>query len=79
MRMIMMKLATAFAFTALMFTAACGNGTQAPKAGTLNQKLRMVSDDGRYYGTVEFDPIRGGRIYDAQGQLIGDIVPVQQR
>ena len=71
----MMKLATAFAFTALMFTAACGTN-EAPKAGTLNQKLRMVSDDNRYYGTVEFDPIHGGKVFDAQGKLIGDIVPV---
>jgi hypothetical protein len=49
--------------------------SEAPKAGTLSQKLRMVGDDARYYGTVEFDPIRGGKIYDAQGQWIGDIVP----
>ncbi len=60
-----------------MFTAACAPTQEAPKAGTLKQKLRMVSDDNRYYGTVEFDPIQGGKIYDAQGQLIGDIVPVK--
>lgn len=73
----MLKLATAFAITALMFTAACDN-REAPKAGTLNQKLRMVGDDNRYYGTVEFDPIRGGKVFDAQGTLIGDIVPVSK-
>lgn len=72
----MMKLAAAFALTALMFTAACSN-SEPPKAGTLNQKLRMISDDNRYYGTVEFDPIHGGKVYDAQGKLIGDIVPVK--
>lgn len=72
----MMKLATAFALTALMLTTACGPTTTAPKAGTLNQKLRMVSDDNRYYGTVEFDPIHGGKVYDAQGTLIGTVVPV---
>jgi hypothetical protein len=57
-----------------LILAACTR-SEAPKAGTLNQKLRMVGDDARYYGTVEFDPIRGGKIYDAQGQWIGDIVP----
>ncbi len=72
----MMKLAAAFALTALMFTTACAV-QEAPKAGTLNQKLRMVSDDNRYYGVVEFDPIHGGKVYDAQGKLIGDIVPVK--
>ncbi len=72
----MIKLATAFALTALMFTTTACDSREAPKAGSLNQKLRMVGDDNRYYGTVEFDPIKGGKVYDTQGTLIGEIVPV---
>lgn len=74
----MMKLAAAFALTALMLTTACTTQVEAPKSGQLGQKVRMVGEDGRYYGTVDFHPIQGGKIYDAQGQLIGTIVPAAQ-
>ncbi len=45
-----------------------------PKVGSLTQHLTMVDADGRIYGSVELDPINGGKIFDADGRLIGRVV-----
>jgi hypothetical protein len=34
----------------------------------------MVDGEGRRYGTVEMDPVSGGRVLDAEGRVIGTIV-----
>lgn len=69
--------------TLALSLAACDSLTQkdeAPKTGSLTQRLAMVDKEGRNYGMVELDPINGGKIYDTQGRLIGRVVtpgPVQ--
>jgi hypothetical protein len=66
----------------LAFTSACGSkqdttATPAPLKGSLRQTLDMTDKDGKHYGTVEMNPIGGGRVLDADGQVIGKIVPVK--
>jgi hypothetical protein len=71
-----------FRFSTLLLTASlfgiagCDlpRTNQPPKTGSLTQHLTMTADDGRVYGTVELDPINGGRIFDADGRLIGRVV-----
>lgn len=68
---------TALALAALALTAAaCDNykEKEPPKYGSLTRTLTMVDAEGRNYGTVELDPINGGRVMDAQNRLIGRIV-----
>ena len=63
---------------ALLATTACGSSDpvkpppQAP--ASLTHVLDMVNPaDGRLYGTVELDPVGGGRVFDIDGRLIGVI------
>jgi hypothetical protein len=58
----------------LLATTGCERRSEQPKIGSLVRKLTMYDTDGKQYGLVELDPVRGGRIYDAQGQLIGLVV-----
>lgn len=51
----------------------CGKGEI--KTGSLTQRFTMVDSEGRQFGLVELDPINGGSIIDAQGRLVGRIVP----
>ena len=46
-----------------------------PKTGSLTQRLSMMDAEGRNFGTVEIDPVNGGKVMDAQGRLVGYIVP----
>ena len=57
-----------------LLASACQPVREAPKPGDLNHRLMMIDTEGRNYGTVEFDPINGGKIYNATGVLIGRIV-----
>lgn len=64
------------ALGALAFTlSACEKPHEAPKTGDLTQHFTMVDTEGRNYGVVELDPMTGGRMFDAQGRLIGRIIP----
>lgn len=77
----MIRLPIATAFLLLCVTlAATGceqfNARQAPQAGSLTRHLMMMDADGKNYGAVELDPINGGKVYDAQGRLIGRIMQV---
>jgi len=49
------------------------------EVATLTRNLDMVDQDGRHYGTVELDPVNGGKVLDASGRLIGRIVPRDSR
>lgn len=65
---------------ALLSVSACdtfrnNDDDKAPKTGSLTHNLTLVGDDGKLYGTVELDPIGGGRMYDTQGRLVGSVVP----
>ena len=53
--------------------SACGKGEV--KTGNLTQRFSMVDDKGVHFGVVEMDPISGGSITDAQGRVVGRIVP----
>jgi hypothetical protein len=61
--------------------SACGSPdyvTPPPQAavpvGSLTHVLDMVDPgDGRLYGSVELDPVGGGRVFDIDGRLIGHI------
>jgi hypothetical protein len=48
--------------------------TASARTGSLTQNLNMVDSTGRVYGTVQLDPINGGKIFDAEGRLIGRVV-----
>ena len=76
------RLLKAVAVTSLFLVAACdmaafnqqSQQNAAPKVGSLTQNLNMVDGTGRVYGTVQLDPINGGKIFDAEGRLIGRVV-----
>lgn len=53
--------------------SACGKGEI--KTGNLTQRFSMVDDKGVHFGVVEMDPINGGSVTDAQGRVVGRIVP----
>ena len=53
--------------------SACGKAEV--KTGSLTQHFSMVDSDGRVFGAVELDPVNGGTLSDAQGRLVGRIVP----
>lgn len=44
------------------------------QTGELTRTLEMQDKSGAYYGTVELDPVGGGKVFDANGRLIGRIV-----
>ncbi len=61
---------------ALVSLAACSShhDEEVHKA-SLSRTLNMVDAQNVRYGTVELNPVGGGRVYDVDGRLIGDIVP----
>lgn len=62
--------------TALLVTAACQPNIPPPEPkGDLVHNLRIVDGDGKFYGTVELNPVGGGTITDAYGRVIGRVVP----
>ena len=69
------RIASLAALTALALSStACDQLREPPKQGSLTQRLMMMDAEGRNYGTVELDPIKGGKVYNAQGVLIGRVV-----
>jgi hypothetical protein len=38
-----------------------------------------MGQDGKRYGTVDLDPIGGGKVYDTTGSLVGVVVPATQQ
>jgi hypothetical protein len=63
---------------ALLMTTACSSPPKEdPKkeTGSLMRTLNMTDEQNRHYGTVELSPINGGTVYDAHGNVIGEIVP----
>ena len=67
----------ALACSALVFISACSSSNERmghPQVGTLSRTLEMVDQEGRHYGRVELDPVGGGKVFDSNGRLIGDIV-----
>ena len=46
-----------------------------PQTGTLTRHLTMIGEDGKRYGTVDMDPIGGGKVYDSTGALIATLTP----
>ena len=69
------------ALAALVATSACSSepkkeDTKKAPAGSLTRNFELIdSKDGMRYGNVEMDPIGGGKVFDADGRLIGNIVP----
>ena len=53
--------------------AACEQKKEAPPVGSLTHHLKLVGEDGKYYGRVELDPVGGGRMFNAQDNQIGVI------
>ena len=54
---------------------ACSSHHDDVRKASLGRTLTMVDGDNVRYGTVELNPVGGGRVYDIDGRLIGDIVP----
>jgi hypothetical protein len=62
---------------ALLAVSACSSAAdrdEQRKNGNLTRTLDMVDKDGTRYGSVEMDPVGGGKVYDADGRTIGRIV-----
>jgi hypothetical protein len=59
------------ALVATFALTACGETARQPQPASLNRTVNMIGADGKNYGKVEFDPIKGGTIYDTQGRIIG--------
>lgn len=71
-----LKTAATLACVVLALTA-CDSLTRkqdTPKFGSLKHNLLLVDQAGTRYGSVEMDPVSGGRIMDAEGRVIGTIV-----
>lgn len=65
------------ACAALALTACDGlmrTEKEAPKFGSLKHNLLLVDQNGTRYGSVEMDPVTGGKLFDAEGRVIGTIV-----
>lgn len=59
---------------ALLALSACGGEEKKPEStGTLTRTLTMTDKDGKRYGTVELDPVGGGKVMDIDGRTIGYI------
>lgn len=60
---------------AAMALTACENIThKEAKYGSLSRQLLLVDQEGTRYGTVEMDPVTGGKLLDTEGRVIGTIV-----
>ncbi len=74
-----MKIAAlALASVSLLALSACDTKKKEVPTGSLTHHLKLVGEDGRNYGRAELDPVGGGRLYDAGGQLIGTVQMVAQ-
>ncbi len=63
--------------SALLALAACEMPKQKPEPqqyGTLGRSLILTDHEGKRYGTVELDPVTGGRMFDVEGRQVGTIV-----
>jgi ABC-type glycerol-3-phosphate transport system substrate-binding protein len=67
-----MRIRIAAALATALLLAACGSSE--PETVTLGQTLTMVDAQGRTAGKVVFTPLGTGSVYDAKGNLIGNIV-----
>ena len=72
----------ALAAAALLATAGCSSSdskkedSKKAPSGSLTRNFELIdSKDGMRYGNVEMDPVGGGKVFDADGRLIGHIVP----
>lgn len=70
----MRRLISVLLLTTALGLSACDSDRNQPRIGSLTQHLTMVDSSGKIYGTVELDPINGGKVYDAEGRLIGRVV-----
>ena len=71
------RLIHVIALSSLVLVSACDQFTKKDdtvRTGSLTQNLTMVDSTGRVYGSVQLDPINGGKIFDADGRLIGRVV-----
>lgn len=66
-----MGMKLALCLSAALALTACGDKKE--EHGTLTHRLKLVGEDGKYYGRAELDPVGGGRLYDAQNNQIGVI------
>ncbi len=75
-----MRLFHGILLVSAMSLSACGLKDEAKPApsGTLSRNLDMMDKDGKRYGTVEMDPVGGGRVVDSEGRMIGRIVPPER-
>lgn len=72
-----LKAAVTLTCAALALTACDGlmrKDKEAPKFGSLKHNLLLVDQAGTRYGSVEMDPVTGGKVFDAEGRVIGTIV-----
>lgn len=81
MKRLISRLLLIAASTSLLASTGCSSSDNDKKKadadiGTLSRSFDMIDkNDGRRYGTVEMDPVGGGRVIDSSGRVIGNIVP----
>lgn len=65
--------------TAVLALGACSmHQDKEPKYGSLTRSLILIDADGKRYGTIEMDPVAGGRMYDVEGRQVGTIMTPAQ-
>ena len=66
----------ALAATALIMLSGCDamKRDERPQYGSLARTLYLVDANGVRFGTIEMDPVTGGRLLDPEGRLIGTVV-----
>ena len=79
----MSKAITLIAASAMLLAvSACSSSSdkkeekQRVAAGSLTRSFDLIdTKDGMRYGNVDMDPVGGGKVFDADGRLIGYITP----
>lgn len=70
-----MRLSLICMTAALLLTACASNKPKEPQFESLTRELMLIDAEGKRYGTVQLDPVGGGKMYDVQGRVVGVIAP----
>jgi hypothetical protein len=67
-----MRLSLIMAMAALALSA-CAQKPREPQFESLTRELMLIDAEGKRYGTVQLDPIGGGKMLDVEGRVVGVI------
>lgn len=57
----------------LLALSACAEKPKQPRFESLTRELMLIDAEGKRYGTVQLDPLGGGKMYDVEGRMVGVI------